>query len=90
MIVKRISALRQFMLKQTKKPINNEQLKTILSFRLVISLICQERLISLNYVLSLTKQTQTYEKSAYKLMSKKAWTQLGNVANTTKRRQRRI
>ena len=62
MIVKRISsALMQFMLKQTKKtPINKVQLKNILSFRRVISLICQECLISLNSVLSLTRQTQIY------------------------------
>ena len=36
-------------------------MKNILSFRLVISLICQEGMISLNSVLSLTKQTQTYK-----------------------------
>ena len=62
MIVKRISsALMQFILKQTKKtPINKVQLKNILSFRRVISLICQECLISLNSVLSFRKQTQTY------------------------------
>ena len=63
MIVKRISALMQFMLKQTKIPykqVNKVQLKNILSFRCVISLICQECLISLNSVLSLTKQTQTH------------------------------
>ena len=62
MIVKRISsALMQFILKQTKKtPINKVQLKNILSFRRVISLICQECLISLNSVLSLTRQTQVY------------------------------
>ena len=62
MIVKRISsALMQFILKQTKKtPINKVQLKNILSFRRVISLICQECLISLNSVLSLTKQTQPH------------------------------
>ena len=62
MIVKRISsALMQFILKQTKKtPINKVQLKNILSFRRVISLICQECLISVNSILSLTKQTRTY------------------------------
>ena len=60
LIVKRISALMQFMLKQTKKSINKVQLKNILSLRRVGSLICQECLISLNSVSSLTKQTQTY------------------------------
>ena len=68
MIVKRISALMQFILKQTtKKPINKVQRKNIFSFRQVISLICQGCLISLNSVLSLTKQTQVYEKSTYKM-----------------------
>ena len=43
-----------------KKPINKVQLKNILSFRRVISLIFQECLISLNPVLSSIKQTQTY------------------------------
>ena len=43
-----------------KNPINKVQLKNILSFRRVISLICQECLISLNSVLGLTKQMQTY------------------------------
>ena len=61
MIVIRVSALMQFILKQTtKKPINKVQQKNIFSFRHVISLICQECLISLNSVLSLAKQTQTY------------------------------
>ena len=61
MIVIRVSALMQFILKQTtKKPINKVQRKNIFSFRHVISLICQECLISLNSVLSLTKQTQIY------------------------------
>ena len=45
----RVSALMQFILKQTtKKPINKVQRKNIFSFRHVISLICQECLISLN------------------------------------------
>ena len=86
MIVKRISALMQFMLKQTKKPTNKVQLKNILSFRRVISLICQECLISLNSVLSLTKQTRTYWESTYKLISKMTWSQLANVANTNEKR----
>ena len=61
MIVKCISALMQFILKQaTKKPINKVQRKNIFSFRLVISLICQDCLISPNSVLSLAKQTQIY------------------------------
>ena len=60
LIAKRISALMQFMLKQIKKSINKVQLKNILSLRRVGSLICQECLISLNSVSSLTKQTQTY------------------------------
>ena len=61
MTVKRISALMKFTLKQiTKKPINKVQRKNIFSFRHVISLICQERLISLSSVLSLTKRTQIY------------------------------
>ena len=51
MIVKCISALMQFMLKQTKKaPINKVQLKNILSFKREISLICQECLISLSTI----------------------------------------
>ena len=52
MIVKRIGASIQFMLKQTKKTINKVQMKIILSFRRVISLICEDCLISLNSVLS--------------------------------------
>ena len=61
MIVIRVSALMQFILKQTtKEPLNKVQRKNIFSFRHVISLICQECLISLNSVLSLAKQTQTY------------------------------
>ena len=60
MIVKHISgALMQFKLKQAKKPYK-VQLENILSFRRVISLICQECLISLNSVLSFRKQTQAY------------------------------
>ena len=81
MIVIRVSALMQFILKQTtKKPLNKVQRKNIFSFRHVISLICQECLISLNSVSSLTKQTQTYLKSTHKLTSKITWSQLANVA----------
>ena len=45
-----------------KKPINKVQLEKKKSFRHVISLtlICQECLVSLNSVLSLIKQMQTY------------------------------
>ena len=60
-IVIRVSALMQFIPKQTtKKPLNKVQRKNIFSFGHVISLICQECLISLNSALSLTKQTQAY------------------------------
>ena len=91
MIVIRVSALMQFILKQTtKKPLNKVQRKNIFSFRHVISLICQECLISLNSVLSLTKQTRTYWESTYKLISKMTWSQLANVANTIKSSQTRI
>ena len=60
-IVIRVSALMQFIPKQTtKKLLNKVQRKNIFSFGHVISLICQECLISLNSALSLTKQTQAY------------------------------
>ena len=91
MVVKRISALMQFMLKQThKKPINKVQLKNNLSFRCVIPLICLKCLISLNSALSLKKQTRTYWESTYKPIWKMVWSQLTNVAYTTKKRQRCI
>ena len=79
MIVTRISALMQFILKQkTKKPVNKVQRKIIFSFRHVISLICQECLISLNSFLTLTKQTEVYINWTLKL----TWSQLANVAIT--------
>ena len=81
MIIIRVSALMQFILKQTTtKTKNKVRRKNIFSFRHVISLICQECLISLNSVSSLTKQTQTYLKSTHKLTSKITWSQLANVA----------
>ena len=71
----------QFILKQTtKKPLNKVQRKNIFSFRHVISLICQEYLISPNSVSKLTKQTQAYLKSTHKFTSKITWSQLANVA----------
>ena len=79
-IVIRNSALMDIMLKQKKKPMNKVKLKNILSYRLAISLICQECMISLNSVSSLTEQTQTYLKSTYKSISKMTWSQLGNIA----------
>ena len=81
MIVIHVNALMQFILKQTtKKPLNKVQRKNIFSFRHVISLICQEYLISPNSVSTLTKQMQAYLKSTYKFTSKITWSQLANVA----------